>query len=242
MLGDQRAEAAADGAGNEVRASRLRRRLTQKALAERAGISRSQVAKIETGRGAVVPWSDWFAVAAALERTFRVEFARDPLEEPADAGHLEIQQLVIWLGRQNGFDRRVELPNRAGGPTRWTDVALVNQASRRVLLIECVNVFGDIGASFRSSDRKVADAAQLAVALGGDGQPYEVGACWVVRDSARNRELLARYEDLFASRFTGSSRAWLDALNRGLPPPTESGLVWCDATASRLFAWRRGLR
>ena len=177
-------------------------------------------------------------LAEALGRYLRFEFARDPLHEPPDAGHLEIQQLVLRLGRVAGFDdRRIELPGHSG--TGWTDVAFVKRAARVLLLIECVNTFGDVGASLRSGDRKLADALQLAAALGGDDGPFQIGVCWVVRDTARNRELLRRYEDLFAARFTGSSRDWVQAISKGGPIPREPGLIWCDARATRLFAWRR---
>jgi len=193
---------------------------------------------METARGAGIRPAEWFALADALGRYLRFEFARDPLEAPVDAGHLDIQQLVLRCGRQAGFhDRRVELPGRSG--RGWTDVALVKRESRVLVLVECVNTFGDIGASLRASDRKLADALQLAVALGGDGPPFQVRLVWVIRDSARNREVLRRYEQLFVARFTGSSQAWVAALVGGKPVPSEAGLVWCDAAASRLFAARR---
>jgi hypothetical protein len=51
---------------------------------------------------------------------------------------------------------------------------------------------------------------------------------WVVRETARNRALLARYPEIFASVFTGSSRGWVLALTTGSEPPDEPGLVWCD--------------
>jgi transcriptional regulator with XRE-family HTH domain len=238
VVGRQRARAAANSLGDEIRASRLRRNLTQLSLAAKTGVSRSQIAKVETGRGHGVRAAEWFALADALGRFLRFEFARDPLEAPADAGHLDIQQLVLRTAQQAGFDdRRVEMPGRTGN--RWTDVAIVQRSARVLVLIECVNTFGDVGAGFRSGDRKLADARDLAVALAGDGTPFEVGSCWVVRDSARNRELVARYRQLFESRFPGSSIGWVLSLTKGEPLPTEPGLVWCDSRATRLFAWRR---
>ena len=48
-----------------------------------------------------------------------------------------------------------------------------------------------------------------------------------------------RYPELFASRFPGSSRGWVDALTKGTPPPGQPGLVWSDVAGTRLFAWRR---
>lgn len=235
------ATSAARVAGAEVRRSRARRRLTQASLASKVGISRSRLADVEAGRGAGLALETWLALAHVLDRYLRFEFVRDPLEEPADAGHLQIQQLVLRLGAGAGFDeRRLEMPGRAGN--RWTDVALVKRAERILLLTECVNSVGDLGQSFRSSDRKLADAVQVAVALGRDGSPFRVGLCWVVRDTARNRELIARYEELFKTRFGGSSVDWVRALTRGGVPPSEPGLVWCDLRATRLFAWRHRQR
>ena len=109
---------------------------------------------------------------------------------------------------------------------------------RRVLILgECCNTFGDVGAAARSSTRKLTDLGNLAIARW--GTEARVGLVWVVRATARNRALVARYPEIFASRFTGSSRAWVAALTAGAPPPTEPGLVWCDVAATRLIEWRR---
>ena len=238
IVGSSKAEAAARVLGPEVRRSRQRRRLTQRALAARVGLSRSRIADVEAGAAAGLPLETWFALADALGRYLRFEIGRDPLEEPADAGHLHMQQLILRLAPQAGYDdRRVELAGHSG--RGWTDVALVKRAARLLVLVECVNSVGDLGASFRSSDRKTAEAEQLATALGGDEGTLRVGVCWVVRDTARNRELVNRYESVFSARFPGSSVTWVAALTKGGPVPDEPGLVWCDVKATRLFAWRR---
>ncbi|HET7676557.1 MAG TPA: hypothetical protein VFK38_01740 [Candidatus Limnocylindrales bacterium] len=104
--------------------------------------------------------------------------------------------------------------------------------------MECWNSLGDIGAAARATSRKAAEAADMAVAVGGE-RPYRVATCWVLRASARNRALVARYPEVFAARFPGSSVRWVRALSAGQEPPVEPGLVWCDAAATRLFAWRR---
>lgn len=116
---------------------------------------------------------------------------------------------------------------------------LLDRRRRRLVIVECWNTFGDLGAAARSSNRKLAEAEALTAALGGDGGPYAIGLCWVVRDTARNRELMSRYEHIFAARFPGSSAGWVRALTEGGPLPAESGLVWCDGRATRLFARRR---
>ncbi|MDL2334439.1 MAG: hypothetical protein QFC55_00215 [Chloroflexota bacterium] len=61
-----------------------------------------------------------------------------------------------------------------------------------------------------------------------------------MRDTRRNREILGRYPQVFASAFTGSSRDWVKALaTRSGAVPHELGLVWCDRSATRLVAWRK---
>jgi len=81
----------------------------------------------------------------------------------------------------------------------------------------------------------------------GDERPHRIAGCWVVRDVERNRRLIARYPELFGTRFPGSSASWVRALGGATgdsatprsAPPEELGLVWCDARATRVFAWRR---
>ena len=65
-----------------------------------------------------------------------------------------------------------------------------------------------------------------------------VAGCWVVRATTRNRRLVATYPELFATRFPGSSRGWLEALVGGSEPSDQPGLVWASADATRLFAHR----
>ena len=91
-----------------------------------------------------------------------------------------------------------------------------------------------------SPERKLAELEQAAV--GRWGEEARAALVWVVRDSARNRALVARYPEVFAARFPGSSRAWVKALAEGGPVPADPGLVWCDLRRGRLYAWRREVR
>jgi hypothetical protein len=148
--------------------------------------------------------------------------------------------LVLRLSRPAGYTGTFELPTRPQNPAYSVDVCLRDDARRLLVLVECWNTFGNIGASVRSTRRKVAEAEALAVAIGGDEGAYRVEACWVVRDSVRNREILERYPEMFGSTFTGSSAGWARALTTGgSQPPAGIGLVWCDVRAGRLRAWRR---
>ena len=81
-------------------------------------------------------------------------------------------------------------------------------------------------------------AEMTAIAIG-NGRPYRVASCWVVRATARNRALFAKYAVSLRTRFPGSSAAWVRALTvPGAEIPKQPGIVWCDVRATRLFAWR----
>jgi transcriptional regulator with XRE-family HTH domain len=224
--------------GQKVRKARKRRRWTQRQLGARVGLAQPTISDIERGHGGSLSLEAWQQVALVLQLHLELTLGRDPLEEPADAGHLGIQELVLRLGRQIGVNRTFELANRPANPQLSTDVGLTDDVNRRLIQVECVNVFGNVNASIRSSDRKRAEAEELAVAIG-HGKPYAVHQVWVVRATRRNRELLSRYPELFATRFPGSSLACVDALAKGTKPPDAPGLVWCDVNATRLFEWRK---
>jgi transcriptional regulator with XRE-family HTH domain len=239
ILGEQRAAMAAAKLGEAVRASRRHRRLSQAALASMVGISRQRLGDLELGRGASSPSAVWFALGEALGRYLRFEFGRDPEADVVHAGHLAMQELVLRLGKAGGWEGRFELPTRPTDPARSSDAALLDRRGRRLALNECWNTFGDLGYATRSSDRKLHEAQALAAAVGGDDGPFQVGLCWIVRDTKANRATVARYRHIFESRFPGSSSGWVRALTTGAPMPSQPGLVWCDLNATRLFAHRR---
>ena len=212
--------------------------MSQATLAQCAGCSREMVKRMESGRGGAIPAYRWHAVALALDTTHQAAFARDQHEETADAGHLAIQELLLRLGAARGFDRSVELPTRSADPSRSIDVALRNDRRRVLMVLEAWNLIGDVGAGKRSFQRKLAEADALAVAAWGT-HPYRITGCWVVRATRRNRTLVARYPQVFATAFPGSSRGWVAALIAAADPPLEPGLVWCDVACTRIYAWRR---
>lgn len=230
--------------GSEVRTSRLRRRLSQRALGADVGLAQTTISLLERGHGGRLSLETWQRLALAPGRTARLTLTADERTEPADAGHLAIQELVLRLGRAAGFARTFELPTRPADPARSVDVGLRDDRRRLLVLVECWNTIGDIGAAARSSERKRSEAEALAVATApldtdGRGHSYRVRVCWIVRATVRNRSLLARYPEVFATRFPGSSTGWTRALAGGSEPPREPGLVCCDVAATPLFAWRR---
>lgn len=222
--------------GQEVRRERRRRRMTQQQLAVRVGLSQTGISRIERGLGARVPLETWVALGAALGRPLSVSLTR-PLgqgrDEPVDAGHLAIQEHVLQLARRTGRPRTFELPTRPADPSRSTDVGIRDTRHGARILAECWNSFGDLGAAVRATYRKHAEASAT-------WPDDRIATVWIVRASAANRALLARYPHVTEAAFPGSSRRWVRALTHGdIPPPRDPGLVWFDAAMDRLTEYRR---
>lgn len=225
-------------AGEVVRQARLRRRSTQARLGEAVGVGQSAISRLERGFGGGLTLDLWQRIAIALGMPFRLTFQRDPQADTSDAGHLAMQELVLRLGRAAGYHGTFELATKPSAPWRSIDVGLRDDRRRRLIVTECWNTFGDIGAAARVSARKTAEAEDLATAFWG-ADPHRVELVWVVRATAPNRALVARYPEVFASRFPGSSAAWVAALTTGTEPPGAPGLVWCTVAGTLIFAWRR---
>jgi transcriptional regulator with XRE-family HTH domain len=181
---------------------RKRRRWTQTGLGARIGLAQATISDIERGEGATLSVLVWQQVANLLGLAFDLSLGWDALEEPVDASHLQIQELILRLGKRQGFARTFELPTKPDDPRLSTDVGLTDDVNRRLIQVECVNVFGNINAAIRSSDRKRAEAEELAIAIG-HGRPYSVHLVWVVRATRRNREVLARYPEAVRDSIPG---------------------------------------
>ncbi|MEO5884763.1 MAG: helix-turn-helix transcriptional regulator [Candidatus Limnocylindrales bacterium] len=222
--------------GRHLAVARRAVRVTQRAVAERVGISQSTYSRIERGLGTRVPLETWVALGTALDQPLAVAYSR-PLgashAETADAGHLLIQEHVLALARQTGRHGTFELPTRPSDPTGSTDVGIRDARHATRILAECWNTFGDLGAAARATHRKAAEAS----AAWPDGR---IATVWVVRASATNRALLARYPYIVEAAFPGSSRRWVRAIEVGdQPPPEGPGIVWFEPSTGRLTEHRR---
>jgi transcriptional regulator with XRE-family HTH domain len=234
------AESMAQYLGRTVRAARIARRMTQLELAIKVRVRQAWISRIELGHGARVPLQLWVSIGVALDMPLAVSFSKrlGAPHEPIDAGHLAMQEQLLRFARTAGRPASLELHTRPADPRHSIDVC-VRDARHRVLIIqEAWNTFGDIGAAIRSTNRKAAEARDLPATID-DGPPYRVATVWVVRPTAANRALVARYPEIFGSAFPGSSRSWARALQAGAAAPDLPGLVWLDPVAGRISEWRR---
>ena len=226
--------------GAEVRAARGVRRLTQASLGARVGVSRMTISRAERGLGGGLTLDAWQRIAIALGTTLRVE----PAARPAGGDRRRRPPGDRGAGPATRPCRGVQGPRRAPHEAERALALhrrrLDRRRPRRLTVVECWNTIGDVGAAARTSARKLAEAEAIATARWGE-RTHEVGLVWVVRATKRNRALVARYPEVFASRFPGSSARWVQALAEGDLPPAEPGLVWTTIGATRIFAWRRGL-
>lgn len=236
VIGDRETQAIAANLGRDIGAWRKATGLTLAQLGARVGLGASRMDDLERGRGAEAPLSIWIALGIVIGRPLVAAFSRSAeATATRDAGHLAIQELVRRLAKASGRVRTFELATRS---MRSVDVGLRDDRQRVLILNEVINRVDDAGAAMRDTNRKRDEAAQLAVAT--SDHPYRIASCWIVRATAANRALLARYPSVFETAFAGSSRLWVRALMAGAEPPHEPGLVWADVAGTRLFEWRRG--
>jgi hypothetical protein len=83
--------------------------------------------------------------------------------------------------------------------------------------------------------RKVAEATDLA---NSNHPPDRVVWCWLMVDTAANREIVRRYPAVIRATFGGSSAAWVRALTTGSTPPDRPGIAWIDPRHRRLAELR----
>ena len=231
--GDREAQRVAATLGSELRRSRRGRRLTQRALANRIGISRTRLSGLERGYGASATLSLWFRAGAALGRPLAVSLSRGQSPELADAGHLAAQELLLRLVRETGRTGRFELATRASRTSGSVDVGIRDDRCRVLILTEIWNRMSDLGSGARTTQRKVAEAEGLAEFRG-----YRVASCWLLVDTAANRAIVRRYPEVLRSMLTGSSAAWVRALVKGACPPAEPGVAWIDPRSQRITELR----
>ena len=214
-------------AGNlarELRATRRRRRVTQRELGAKVGLSQAQVSALEARAGGRTSLETWVAIGIALGRPIAIGFGRDTVQPLKDAAHLDAQELVARLAREAGWRVTFEAPDDRGAPSGSTDLRFDRPGA--IALVEIWNRLDDLGAAARSSDRKLARA------------PAGTRSVWLLADTAANHAIVRRYPTVLRARFPGSSTAWVRALAAGAEPPPLPGLAWIDLRAGRVRALR----
>jgi transcriptional regulator with XRE-family HTH domain len=235
IAGAREAQAIAASLGRDARSTRRRRQLTQAQLGLRVGLGQSEISPLEAGHGQGTSIATWTAIGIALGRPLAIGFARDIVAAPRDAGHLAAQELVLRLAAANGRVGQFELPTRPADPSLSIDVCLRDRRAQVLIVAEIWNRLDDLGAAVRTMSRKVAEASALAVT---HDPPDRVASCWLLVDTAANREIVRRYPAVIKATFDGSSESWVQALTSGSQPPDRPGIAWIDPRRGRLTELR----
>jgi transcriptional regulator with XRE-family HTH domain len=235
IAGAREARAIAASLGRDTRFTRQRRRLTQAQLGRRVGLSQSEISHLESGHGEGTSIATWTAIDIALGRPLSIGFSRDLMAAAHDAGHLAAQELALSLAATHSRIGRFELATRASNSSLSIDVSLRDKRDRVLIVIEIWNRLDDLGAAARNMSRKTAEAMTLATTF--DPEP-RVAWCWLLVDTAANREIVRRYPAVIGAMFDGSSRAWGSSLTTGATAPDRPGIAWIDPRQGRLTELR----
>ena len=221
--------------GRGLRDARTAQGLRQRDVAAAAGISQSFYSRVERGFGGNASLETLAACALACSTQLAAFLEALPgAAVPRDIEHLKRQQAVIDYARQGGWTAMPERPIDPGADrSRSIDVLLERPQSSEAVVIEIVNLFVDVGGDIRGLADKTHALARAK------GETWRVRGVLIVRATARNRQTVAELSSFVASRFPGSSPAWLTALGtRDMPMPAQDGFLWTRATTPEVFAAR----
>jgi transcriptional regulator with XRE-family HTH domain len=197
--------------GLALRALRRRRNWTQQQLADRAGVSRSAVHRVERGDADSFTGRVIRTIAVALGARFeqRLLWQGEALDRLLDADHAAIVERVIrWL-RSEGWDALAEVTFAVNGERGSIDVFAFHPETGTLLVVEVKSVVPDMQGLLAGVDRK----ARLAPAIA-----RERG--WRVQAIGR---LVVLPDDTTSRRRVGSHRATLDS---ALPARTAAVRSW----------------
>jgi transcriptional regulator with XRE-family HTH domain len=219
--------------GLAYRALRIRRGWRQIDLARRAGVSRSEISRIERGLGAGVAAGILARVAAALDARLdlALRWRGEALDRLLDSAHARLVEQVVAILSAAGWDVAVEVSFAIAGERGSIDLLALHRATGRLLVVEVKSVVPDIQAMLHALDRKVRLGPRIAADRGW-GSRGAVGRLLVVADGTTARRRVAALGATFATVLPARGRAvraWLRAPAGPmagllfLPPPIATG-------------------
>jgi transcriptional regulator with XRE-family HTH domain len=199
--------------GLTYRAVRIERRMRQEDVARAARISRSDVSRMERGRGATVSFRTLDAVARALDIRLdvTVRWRGGDLDRLLGARHSAMHERAARMfDDAPAWVREAEATFAIFGERGSIDILAWHPGRRALLVVELKTEIVDVQALVAQVDRYRRLAPKVALARGWEAA---AASCWViVADSSTNRRREAAHRAMLRNAFPLDGRAmkgWL---------------------------------
>lgn len=198
--------------GAAFRAVRIRRRWRQADVAQRAGVSRSQVSLIERGHIGSVALDALRSVAGALDVRIDVvaRWRGGELDRLLNARHSGLEDAAArWL-RGLGWEVAPEVSFAIYAERGWIDLLAWHAPTRTLLVIEIKTEIVDVQELIGLVDRKARLASKIASDRGWIAR--QVATLVVVAEGPTNRRRVAVHSSILKAAFPADGRAarrWL---------------------------------
>jgi transcriptional regulator with XRE-family HTH domain len=178
--------------GTGLRALRIRLGWTQRELADRAGVSESDVSRIERGLADQLPMTKVRAVALALDgwADYSLRWRGGELDRVVGARHAALHQAFNrWVTEVGGWELAPEVSFSIYGERGIIDALGWHAHTRTLLVIELKTELVDISETLGTFDRKLRLGRQVGADRG--WRPDVVAGWLLVVDGRTNRRRLA---------------------------------------------------
>lgn len=199
--------------GATLRTLRVRKRCRQQDLADKAGVSRTVVSRLERGHAATVTLNATRRVCAALDARLEliVRWRGGELDRLLNAEHSAMhERMASNFERLPGWIAAPEVSFSIYGERGVVDILAWHPAKRVLLVVELKTEIVDIQKLISSVDRKRRLARQIAAERGWDA---DVVSCWlVIAEGMTNRRRAAAHGAVLRAAFPRDGRAmtrWL---------------------------------
>lgn len=212
--------------GRVARLLRVRARLTQAALAMRAGVKRRDVSRLERGRARELRIGVVEAILADLGARMRADVLWNgpELDRLLDEGHAALAGLIKRQLERWHWLVRVEVSYSQYGERGRIDLLAFHPPTAALLVIEIKTMLVDLQQLLGSLDTKARLAPAVAKQFA--WQPRTVVPAIVFAEDATTRSRIRRLDTLF-DRYDTRGRRALSWLRR--PDQPTTGLLWFRA-------------
>jgi transcriptional regulator with XRE-family HTH domain len=202
-----------DRIGSAFRAIRIRRGWRQRDVAERAGVPREVVSRIECGRAGRLPLETIRVVANSLGITVRVDLTwpGGDLDRVLNAGHAALHEALAGFFRSlPDWTPVPEVSFSIYGERGVIDIVAWHPASRSLLIIELKTALVDPQELVGTMDQRVRLGREIARQRG--WKATTVSSWVILAEGSTNRRRARQHQGLLRGAFPADGhamRAWL---------------------------------